>query len=72
MDGVPGTAAPVALTFLNAAGTKTGKVFPTDNQIDYFDDVPVTCIDMAMPVVSGQMHCGTSHGGYGTCRCSPG
>ncbi|WP_310585777.1 PrpF domain-containing protein, partial [Klebsiella pneumoniae] len=31
--------------------TKTGKVFPTDNQIDYFDDVPVTCIDMAMPVV---------------------
>ncbi|EFH3721863.1 4-oxalomesaconate tautomerase [Escherichia coli] len=35
----------------NAAGTKTGKVFPTDNQIDYFDDVPVTCIDMAMPVV---------------------
>ncbi|HAM6741164.1 TPA: 4-oxalomesaconate tautomerase [Escherichia coli] len=46
-----GTAAPVALTFLNAAGTKTGKVFPTDNQIDYFDDVPVTCIDMAMPVV---------------------
>ena len=51
IDGVPGTAAPVALTFLNAAGTKTGKVFPTDNQIDYFDDVPVTCIDMAMPVV---------------------
>ncbi|STF44703.1 3-methylitaconate isomerase [Escherichia coli] len=43
--------APVALTFLNAAGTKTGKVFPTDNQIDYFDDVPVTCIDMAMPIV---------------------
>ena len=33
IDGVPGTAAPVALTFLNAAGTKTGKVFPTDNQI---------------------------------------
>lgn len=37
IDGVPGTAAPVALTFLNAAGTKTGKVFPTDNQIDYED-----------------------------------
>lgn len=30
---------------------KPEKVFPTDNQIDYFDDVPVTCIDMAMPVV---------------------
>ncbi|EMV1532500.1 hypothetical protein AAEP34_003560 [Shigella flexneri] len=21
---------------------------------------------------SGQMHCGTSHAGYGACRCSPG
>lgn len=21
--------------------------------------------------IGGQMHCGTSHGGYGTCRCSP-
>ncbi|MFQ8717340.1 MAG: PrpF domain-containing protein [Enterobacter hormaechei] len=27
------------------------KSLPTDNQIDYFHDVPVTCIDMAMPVV---------------------
>ena len=51
IDGVPGTAAPVALTFLNAAGTKTGKVFPTDNQIDYFDDVPVTCIDVSNMVI---------------------
>ncbi|GAC63804.1 4-oxalomesaconate tautomerase [Edwardsiella tarda] len=51
IDGVPGTAAPVALTFLNAAGAKTGKLFPTDKPIDYFDGVPVTCIDMAMPLV---------------------
>ncbi|HBL6922597.1 TPA: 4-oxalomesaconate tautomerase [Citrobacter koseri] len=51
IDGVPGTAAPVALTFLNAAGAKTGQIFPTGHRVDYFDSVAVTCIDMAMPVV---------------------
>ncbi|EDT7427865.1 4-oxalomesaconate tautomerase [Salmonella enterica subsp. enterica] len=51
IDGVPGTAAPVMLTFLNAAGAKTGNVFPTGRRIDYFDDIAVTCMDMAMPVV---------------------
>lgn len=51
IDGVPGTSAPVALTFLNAAGSKTGRIFPTGNHRDYFDTVPVTCIDMATPVV---------------------
>ncbi|HEI8857798.1 TPA: 4-oxalomesaconate tautomerase [Citrobacter koseri] len=51
IDGVPGTAAPVALTFLNAAGAKTGQIFPTGHRVDHFDSVAVTCIDMAMPVV---------------------
>ncbi|HCU0294848.1 TPA: 4-oxalomesaconate tautomerase [Citrobacter sedlakii] len=51
IDGVPGTAAPVALTFLNAAGAKTGRLFPTGQPLNYFDAVPTTCIDMAMPVV---------------------
>ncbi|WP_410751308.1 4-oxalomesaconate tautomerase [Citrobacter sp. U14242] len=51
IDGVPGTSAPVALTFLNAAGSKTGHIFPTGQQIDYIDSVPVTCMDMATPVV---------------------
>ncbi|MTH48305.1 4-oxalomesaconate tautomerase [Intestinirhabdus alba] len=51
IDGVPGTAAPVGLTFLNAAGAKTGHIFPTGRRIDCFDGVEVTCIDMAMPVV---------------------
>lgn len=51
IDGVPGTAAPVALTFLNAAGSKTGQIFPTGKTIDYFDAVPTTCLDMATPVV---------------------
>ncbi|WP_277342400.1 PrpF domain-containing protein, partial [Pseudomonas viridiflava] len=42
IDGVPGSAAPVQLTFLDAAGSKTGKLFPTGQQTDVFDGVPVT------------------------------
>ena len=34
IDGVPGTAAPVQLTFLDAAGSKTGKLFPTGQTLD--------------------------------------
>nr|ELR5047313.1 4-oxalomesaconate tautomerase [Providencia rettgeri] len=49
--GVLGYAAPVALTFLNACGTKTGKLLPTGHSIDTFDGVEVSCIDMATPVV---------------------
>ena len=45
IDGVPGTSAPIALTFLNAAGSKTGHIFPTGQQIDYIDSVPVTCME---------------------------
>jgi len=51
IDGVPGTSAPIALTFLNAAGSKTGHIFPTGQHIDYINFVPVTCMDMATPVV---------------------
>ncbi len=46
----PGTAAPVRL-LLECCGRKTGNVFPTGRRIDYFDDIAVTCMDMAMPVV---------------------
>ncbi|MBV6289586.1 4-oxalomesaconate tautomerase [Pseudomonas aegrilactucae] len=51
IDGVPGTAAPVQLTFLDAAGSKTGKLFPTGQPQDVIAGIPVTCIDMAMPMV---------------------
>lgn len=51
IDGVPGTAAPVQLTFLDAAGSKTGKLFPTGQTQDVIAGIPVTCIDMAMPMV---------------------
>ncbi|EKT58597.1 4-oxalomesaconate tautomerase [Providencia sneebia] len=48
---VPGSASPIALTFLNACGSKTGKLLPTGNLIDIIDDVEVSCIDMAVPIV---------------------
>ena len=51
IDGVPGTAAPVQLTFLDAAGSKTGKLFPTGHTQDVIDGFAVTCIDMAMPMM---------------------
>lgn len=51
IDGVPGHAAPVGLTFLNSAGCKTGKLLPTGNVTDVIEGIEVTCIDMAMPMV---------------------
>jgi 2-methylaconitate cis-trans-isomerase PrpF len=51
IDGVSEPAAPVQLTFLDAAGAKTGKLLPTGRAIDMIDGVAVTCIDAAMPLV---------------------
>ena len=51
LDGVPGTAAPVGLNFLDVVGSKTGEMFPTGNRIDVIDGVEVTCIDVAMPMM---------------------
>ncbi len=49
---MPGTAAPIALNFLDVVGSKTGGVmFPTGNRIDSIDGVDVTCIDVAMPMM---------------------
>ncbi|PVE07754.1 4-oxalomesaconate tautomerase [Limnohabitans sp. Rim28] len=50
MDGVAGTAAPVYLSFLDAWGAVTGKLFPTGERINLIDGVEVTCIDAAMPM----------------------
>lgn len=51
IDGVPGKAAPIALTFLDAAGARTGQLFPTGAPMDRIGDTDVTCIDCAMPMV---------------------
>ena len=51
INGVPGTAAPVVLNFMNVVGSRTGTLFPTGNPIDVIDGLEVTCIDVAMPMV---------------------
>ncbi|MEL6550310.1 MAG: 4-oxalomesaconate tautomerase [Pseudomonadota bacterium] len=51
IDGVPGTAAPVALQFMDTIGGATGAFLPTGNLIDTFNGVDVTCMDVAMPMV---------------------
>jgi 4-oxalomesaconate tautomerase len=51
IDGVPGTAAPISISFLETAGSVCGSLLPTGHLVDRFDGVDVTCIDNGMPVV---------------------
>jgi 4-oxalomesaconate tautomerase len=51
IDGVPGTAAPIPIDFLDVAGSVCGSLLPTGNIADVIDGVRVTCIDNGMPVV---------------------
>lgn len=49
--GVPGTAAPVLLNFMDVVGSSTGALFPTGSAREEIDGIDVTCIDVAMPMV---------------------
>lgn len=51
IDGVPGTAAPINIAFLDTAGSVCGSLLPTGRAVDRFDGVEVTCLDNGMPVV---------------------
>jgi len=51
IDGVPGTAAPIPIDFLDIAGSSCGKLLPTGNARDRVAGVELTCIDNGMPVV---------------------
>ncbi len=51
IDGVPGSAAPIRLTFLDAAGAKTGKLLPSGRVIDHIDGIACTLIDAATPLM---------------------
>ncbi|MCR9157992.1 MAG: 4-oxalomesaconate tautomerase [Rhodobacteraceae bacterium] len=51
IDGVPSTAAPIALQFKDTVGGVTGAFLPTGNLIDTIDGIDVTCMDVAMPIV---------------------
>jgi len=51
IDGVPGTAAPIPLSFADTAGSTCGSLLPTGHVVDRIEGVDVTCIDNGMPVV---------------------
>lgn len=51
IDGVPGTAAPVMIEFLDVAGSSCGALFPTGNYVDEVDGLKVSLVDNGMPVV---------------------
>ncbi len=50
IDGVPGTAAPVYLNFMDVVGSVCGSLLPTGHAREVIDGIDVTCMDVAMPV----------------------
>jgi 2-methylaconitate cis-trans-isomerase PrpF len=51
IDGVPGTAAPIRLFFLDVAGAKTGRLLPTGVPVERIDGIEVSCVDAATPIM---------------------
>ena len=51
IDGVPGTAAPILVNFVDPDGTKTSGLLPTGKTIEKIDGCEVSLIDCAMPMM---------------------
>ncbi len=51
IDGVPGTAAPISLSFSDAAGSMCGALLPTGRAVDEIEGIALTLIDNGMPCV---------------------
>jgi 4-oxalomesaconate tautomerase len=51
IDGVPGTAAPITINFLDTAGSVCSGLLPTGRVRDAMGGLAVTCIDNGMPMV---------------------
>jgi 4-oxalomesaconate tautomerase len=51
IDGVPGTAAPITIGFLDTAGSVCASLLPTGRVRDDVDGIAVTLIDNGMPMV---------------------
>ena len=51
VDGVPDTASPILLQFMDTVGSATGSLLPTGNLVDTIEGISVTCMDVAMPLV---------------------
>lgn len=51
LDSVPGLASPIAIEFLDTAGSSCGALFPTGQATNTIDGIDISCIDNGMPVV---------------------
>ncbi len=51
IDGVPGSAAPILLTFMDAMGSKTSGLFPSGQRLEVIDGIEVTLADYGMPMM---------------------
>ena len=51
IDGVPGSASPIELNFMDVAGSSVGALLPTGQPLNTIKGIDVTCIDVAMPMV---------------------
>lgn len=51
VDGVPGSAAPVIVNFLDVVGTSCGALLPTGRPMEEIDGIAVTLMDVAMPMM---------------------
>jgi len=51
IDGVPGSASPIEISFQDTAGSTCGALFPTGNVADEIDGTAVTLVDNGMPCV---------------------
>lgn len=51
IDGVPGTAAPIILNFMDIVGAKSGKMLPSGHAIEKIDGIDVSLVDVCMPMM---------------------
>jgi len=51
IDGVPGTAAPIPITFADIAGSSCGALLPSGHAVDVIEGIECTLIDNGMPCV---------------------
>jgi 2-methylaconitate cis-trans-isomerase PrpF len=51
IPGVMGAWPGVLLALLDPAGAKTGSLFPTGKRLDRIDEIEVSCVDLAVPMV---------------------
>jgi 2-methylaconitate cis-trans-isomerase PrpF len=51
IDGVPGTAAPIVLNFMDVVGSVSGSMLPSGAPREEIDGIEISCIDVAMPMV---------------------